>query len=136
MEDVNTEITGTRAASEAQYMRAIGNYLSQNNMPHEAKFLQVLALKMEASLQSDAVADNPPCPECGGHYPMHSMECATGQARAVISVAKGPADTRADFEAHFALCSRQAWQHRDGSYKDPLVQASWLGWQAAKGEAK
>lgn len=39
--------------------------------------------------------------------------------------------TRADFEAHFQLTQRQAWQHKDGSYQFPEIQAKWEGWQAA-----
>lgn len=38
--------------------------------------------------------------------------------------------TRADFEAHFQLTTRQAWQHPDGSYKFPEIQAKWEGYQA------
>jgi hypothetical protein len=38
--------------------------------------------------------------------------------------------TRADFEAHFKLTIRQKWQHPDGSYKFPEIQAKWEGYQA------
>lgn len=37
---------------------------------------------------------------------------------------------RATFEQHFALTLRQQAQHTDGSYRDPLTQARWEGYQA------
>jgi hypothetical protein len=48
-----------------------------------------------------------------------------------------PADTRAAFEAHFALSTRQAWRTTDGTgYQNTDVQKQWEGWQAAKGDGK
>jgi len=44
-------------------------------------------------------------------------------------------DTRDLFERTFALCDRQKWQHKDGSYKDASIQAKWEGWQAANAAA-
>ena len=38
--------------------------------------------------------------------------------------------TRAAFEAHFQLTQRQAWTHKDGSYRNTDVQKWWEGWQA------
>lgn len=43
--------------------------------------------------------------------------------------------TRANFEAHFQLTTRQAWQHPDGSYKFPEIQAKWEGYQAGVAKA-
>jgi hypothetical protein len=42
-----------------------------------------------------------------------------------------PADSRAAFEAHFALSTRQAWRTTDGAgYQNSDVQKWWEGWQA------
>lgn len=43
--------------------------------------------------------------------------------------------TRADFEAHFQLTTRQAWTHPDGSYKFPEIQAKWEGYLAGVAKA-
>lgn len=43
--------------------------------------------------------------------------------------------TRADFEAHFGLTTRQAWTHPDGSYKFPEIQAKWEGYMAGVAKA-
>ena len=43
--------------------------------------------------------------------------------------------TRADFEAHFGLTTRQAWTHPDGSYKFPEIQAKWEGYLAGVAKA-
>jgi hypothetical protein len=40
-------------------------------------------------------------------------------------------DTRAAFEAHFQLSSRQAKKDNAGEYIDQFVRARWEGWQAA-----
>jgi hypothetical protein len=48
-----------------------------------------------------------------------------------------PIDDRAAFEAHFDLSSRQAWRTKEGKeYRDQLVQLKWMGWQAARENAK
>lgn len=49
--------------------------------------------------------------------------------------APAPTDTRANFEAHFQLTTRQAWQHPDGGYKLPEIQAKWEGYQAGVAKA-
>ena len=41
-------------------------------------------------------------------------------------------DTRDAFEAQFALTSRQAWQHKDGTYMNTDIQRIWYGWQAGE----
>lgn len=47
------------------------------------------------------------------------------------------ADSRAAFEAHFNLSSRQAWRTKDQSgYLNSEVQAWWKGWQAAQEDAQ
>jgi len=43
--------------------------------------------------------------------------------------------TRADFEAHFQLTTRQKWQHPDGSYQFPEIQAKWEGYLAGVAKA-
>lgn len=43
--------------------------------------------------------------------------------------------TRADFEAHFGLTTRQKWQHKDGSYKFPEIQSKWEGYLAGVAKA-
>lgn len=39
-------------------------------------------------------------------------------------------ESRAAFEAHFRLCSRQAWRTKAGDYMNSDVQKWWEGWQA------
>ncbi len=43
--------------------------------------------------------------------------------------------TRAAFEAHFGLTTWQKWQHPDGSYKFPEIQAKWEGYLAGVAKA-
>lgn len=43
-------------------------------------------------------------------------------------------ESRAAFEAHFRLCSRQAWRTKAGDYMNQDVQKWWEGWQAAKAD--
>lgn len=40
-------------------------------------------------------------------------------------------DNRATFERHFALTLRQQARHADDSYRDPIMQARWEGYQVA-----
>ena len=42
-------------------------------------------------------------------------------------------DTHDDFERHFKPTIRQQKRHMNGDYRDPDIQAKWLGWQAAQG---
>lgn len=55
---------------------------------------------------------------------------------AAAPFAAEPTDTRAAFEQWANLNSRQAWQHKDGAYKNTDIQGKWEAWQAAKGEGK
>lgn len=40
--------------------------------------------------------------------------------------------TREDFEKHFRPTIRQQKRHTTGDYRDPDIQAKWVGWQAGR----